>query len=103
VPPERLLEMQQRIDDSAIKAGRQPREIRRIYNVMGMSTNGPKESLLTGPVEYWVDELTRLVVEFGMDTFMYWPADDRMRQIELFAAEVVPAVKDRVAKGRGVA
>ena len=51
----------------------------------------------------WVDELTRLAVEVGMDTFIYWPADDRMRQIELFAAEVVPAVKDQVAKVRGVA
>ena len=103
VPPEALHEKQQRIDDSALEAGRQPDEIRRIYNVMGMITDGPKEGLLTGPVEYWVDELTRLVVEIGMDTFIYWPADDRMRQIELFASEVVTAVKDQVAKVRGIA
>jgi hypothetical protein len=102
VPPERLPEMQQRIDDSALEAGRQPQEIRRIYNVMGMITGGPMEGLLTGPVEYWVDELTRLAVEFGMDSFIYWPADDRMRQIEYFAAEVAPAVKDQVAKVRGI-
>jgi hypothetical protein len=38
-----------------------------------------------------------------MDTFIYWPADDRMSQIELFAAEVMPAVKDQVAKVRGLA
>lgn len=101
-PPERLPEMQQRIDDSALEAGRAPREIRRIYNVMGMITDGPMEGLLTGPVEYWVDELTRLAVEVGMDTFIYWPADDRMRQIEYFAAEVVPAVKDQVSKARGI-
>ena len=94
--------MQQRIDDAALKAGRQSREIRRIYNVMGMIGDGPMQDLFTGPVEYWVDELTRLVVEVGMDTFIYWPADDRMRQIEFFAAEVVPAVKDRVARARGI-
>ena len=45
----------------------------------------------------------RLAVEIGMDTFIYWPADDRMRQIELFAAEIVPAVKDQVTKVRGYA
>jgi alkanesulfonate monooxygenase SsuD/methylene tetrahydromethanopterin reductase-like flavin-dependent oxidoreductase (luciferase family) len=101
VTPEHLPEMQQRIDDAALAAGRQPQEIRRLYNVMGMITDGPVEGLLTGPVEYWVDELTRLVVEVGMDTFIYWPADDRMRQIKLFAAEVAPAIKDEVAKARG--
>jgi len=103
VLPEALSEKLQRIDDSALEAGRKPEEIRRIYNVMGMITNGPMQGLFTGPVEYWVDELTRLVVEIGMDTFIYWPADDRMRQVELFAAEVMPAVKDQVAKVRGIA
>ncbi len=99
--PESLPEMQQRIDEAALEAGRQPQEIRRLYNVMGMITDGPLQGLFTGPLEYWVDELTRLAVEVGMDTFIYWPADDRMRQIELFAAEVVPAVKDQVTKVRG--
>jgi alkanesulfonate monooxygenase SsuD/methylene tetrahydromethanopterin reductase-like flavin-dependent oxidoreductase (luciferase family) len=102
-PPERLPEMQQRIDESALVAGRQPREIPRIYNVMGMITDGPMQGPFMGPAEYWADELTRLVVEVGMDTFIYWPADDRMRQIELFAAELAPAVKDQVAKVRGIA
>jgi hypothetical protein len=49
-------------------------------------------------VDYWVDELTRLVTEIGMDTFIYWPADDRLRQIERFAAEVVPVVQEQVAR-----
>ena len=35
-----------------------------------------------------------------MDTFIYWPADDRLRQIERFAAEVVPAVREQVARQR---
>ena len=100
-PPERLPEMQQRINDAALAAGRRPQDIRRIYNIMGMITDGPVQGLLTGPVDYWVDELARLAVEVGMDTFIYWPADDRMRQIEFFAAEVAPAVKDQVAKARG--
>ena len=101
-PPERLPEMQQRITDAALAASRQPLDIRRIYNVMGFITDGPMQGLLTGPVDYWVDELTRLAVEVGMDTFIYWPADDLLRQIELFAAEVVPAVQEQVAKERGI-
>lgn len=99
-PPERLPELQQRIDDAALSAGRQPRDIRRIYNVMGLITTGPVQALLTGPVNYWVDELTRLVVEVGMDTFIYWPAADHLHQIEWFAAEVVPAVREQVARAR---
>ena len=94
--------MQQRINDAALAVGRQPQEIRRLYNVMGLITGGPMQGLFTGPVDYWVDELTRLAVEVGMDTFIYWPADNRLQQVELFAAEVVPAVQQQVAKARGI-
>jgi alkanesulfonate monooxygenase SsuD/methylene tetrahydromethanopterin reductase-like flavin-dependent oxidoreductase (luciferase family) len=99
-PPQRLPEMRQRIDEAALSVGRRPQDIRRIYNVMGLVTPGPVQDLFTGPVDYWVDELTRLVVEVGMDTFIYWPADDRLHQVELFAAEVVPAVREQVVKAR---
>lgn len=102
-PPERLPELQQRIDDAAQAAGRQLQQIRRLYNVMGLITDGPVQGFLTGPVNYWIEELTRLVVEVGMDTFIYWPADDRMHQLERFAAEIVPAVREQVARARGQA
>ena len=98
--PERLPEMQQRITDSARSVGRQPQDIRRIYNVMGLITAGSVQGFLTGPVDYWVDELTRLVVEVGMDTFIYWPTTDHLHQVEVFAAEVVPAVREQVARAR---
>jgi hypothetical protein len=101
-PPERLPEMQQRITDAALAASRQPQEIRRLYNVMGLITTSPVQSLFTGPVDYWVDELMRLAVEIGMDTFIYWPADDRLTQLERFAAEVVPAVRAQVAQARWI-
>ena len=48
----------------------------------------------------WVEELTRLVLEVGMDTFIYWPREDHARQVELFAAEVAPAVREAVEVGR---
>jgi alkanesulfonate monooxygenase SsuD/methylene tetrahydromethanopterin reductase-like flavin-dependent oxidoreductase (luciferase family) len=100
-PPERLPEMQQRINDAALAAGRQPQNIRRLYNVMGFITDGLLQGPLSGPVDYWVEELTGLALEVGMDTFIYWPADDRLRQIERFAAEVVPAVQEQVTKAQG--
>lgn len=100
-PPERLLEMQQRIDAAALEAGRKPQDIRRVYNVMGQITTGPAERLLVGPVSHWIEQLTRFAVELGIDTFVFWPADERLRQMELFAAEVVPAVRIAVAQARG--
>jgi len=101
VPPERLPEMQQRINAAAQEAGRKPQDIRRVYNLMGQITTGPAQQLLVGPASHWIEELTRFAVELGMDTFIFWPAEDRLRQIERFAAEVVPGVRAAVARARG--
>jgi alkanesulfonate monooxygenase SsuD/methylene tetrahydromethanopterin reductase-like flavin-dependent oxidoreductase (luciferase family) len=99
-PPERLPEMQRRIDTAAQEAGRKPQEIRRVYNVMGQITPGPAQQLLVGPVGHWIEQLTHFAVDLGMDTFIFWPAEDRLRQMTLFATEVVPAVRAAVAQAR---
>ena len=52
---------------------------------------------LDGPVERWVEALTGLTVDGGMDTYVLWPAEDRIEQLELFANEVVPAVREAAA------
>ena len=98
-PPQRLPELQQRIDASAADAGREPEQIRRVYNVAG-SIGSEGDGLLDGPVSKWVEELTRFVLELGMDTFIYWPSEDHVRQVEIFANEVAPAVREAVAKER---
>jgi alkanesulfonate monooxygenase SsuD/methylene tetrahydromethanopterin reductase-like flavin-dependent oxidoreductase (luciferase family) len=98
-PPERLPEMHRRIDDGAAKAGREPREIRRAYNISGMIGEAG-EGPLSGPPSKWVEELARFALELGMDTFIYWPAEDHVRQVEFFASEVVPAVREVVAAER---
>src|SRR5690606_38882145 len=98
--PARIAGMQKRIDEAAQEAGRDPGDIRRAYNVMGMIMDGVSEGPLNGPVKMWVEELTRFVVELGLDTFIYWPAGDRLRQMERFANEVVPAVREAVDKAR---
>jgi hypothetical protein len=64
---------------------------------MGLITTTPVQDLLVGPADHWVEELIRLVVEIGIDTFIYWPATDPVGQIGLFAAEIVPAVQKQVA------
>lgn len=98
-PPQKLPEMQQRIDDAASKAEREPGEIRRAYNISGRIGDGHR-GFLDGPASHWVEELTRFALELGMDTFIYWPSEDHVRQIEVFANEVVPTVRETVARER---
>ncbi|HEV2094063.1 MAG TPA: LLM class flavin-dependent oxidoreductase [Rubrobacter sp.] len=99
VPPERLPEMHKRIDEGAAEAGRDPSEIKRVYNVSGRI--GPEgEGLLDAPVERWIETLARFVLEDGMDSFVFWPGGDHERQTEIFAAEVVPGVREAVEVAR---
>lgn len=98
-PPERLARMNVKIDAGAEKAGREPGEIRRALNISGR-IGAEGDGLLEGPTSKWVRQLSRLALEFGMDTFIYWPTEDHARQIETFAGEVVPAVRETVAKER---
>jgi alkanesulfonate monooxygenase SsuD/methylene tetrahydromethanopterin reductase-like flavin-dependent oxidoreductase (luciferase family) len=98
-PPERLPEMNRRIDEGAVRAGREPREIRRAYNVSG-NIGTENEGPLNGPPSRWVETLTGFALEHGVDTFIYWPSGDHERQVEVFAGEVVPAVREAVRSGR---
>ncbi|HEU4797708.1 MAG TPA: LLM class flavin-dependent oxidoreductase [bacterium] len=100
VPPERVPEAQRGIDDAAAAAGRDPRRIRRIYNLMGQIIDGPAREVLVGPPDHWVETLSSFVVELGFDTFVYWPAEDASRQVERFAKEIVPGVRSAVARVR---
>ena len=59
---------------------------------MGLITPESKDDF-HGPVDRWVDTLTGLHTESGMNAFVYWPSGDRERQSRIFAAEVVPAVR----------
>jgi alkanesulfonate monooxygenase SsuD/methylene tetrahydromethanopterin reductase-like flavin-dependent oxidoreductase (luciferase family) len=96
---DKLPEMHRRIDAGADKAGRKRSEIRRVYNVSG-NIGAEGNGLLEGPASKWVEQLTRFALELGMDTFIYWPSEDRERQVELFASEVAPAVREVVAAER---
>ena len=93
MPVEEVPPRQQAIDEAARKAGRDPKSIRRIANVSGRITDGPVNGWLDGPPEHWVEELTRLVSEYGFDGFILPIGDDPPEQIGRIGAEVAPAVR----------
>jgi alkanesulfonate monooxygenase SsuD/methylene tetrahydromethanopterin reductase-like flavin-dependent oxidoreductase (luciferase family) len=100
VPPGRLAAAQARIDEAAADAGRDPAAIRRLYNISGRIGPGGG-GFLDGPATQWVEQLLPLVTETGMDTFVLWASESPASQLERFAAEVAPALREAVAAHRG--
>jgi alkanesulfonate monooxygenase SsuD/methylene tetrahydromethanopterin reductase-like flavin-dependent oxidoreductase (luciferase family) len=82
--PADLLEGNRRIDEAAASVGRDPLSIRRILNA-GADV----------PVEMF----TSLTVEHGMDTYVIGGVEDP-EALRWFASDVVPAVREAVAKAR---
>ena len=87
---------QQQIDETAVAAGRDPAEIRRIANIGGEITDHAPTEWLHGPPTHWIEELTRLVVDYGFDGFVFASPEGSLLQIERFATEVAPAVRSAV-------
>jgi alkanesulfonate monooxygenase SsuD/methylene tetrahydromethanopterin reductase-like flavin-dependent oxidoreductase (luciferase family) len=106
VPPADVPEKQRTIDEAARSAGRNPADIRRIYNVIGAITTGgtsPTHDVrqgLIGDTEAWVDFLTDSVTTLGFDTFVFWPTGSVQQQAEVFATEVVPAARASIVRER---
>jgi alkanesulfonate monooxygenase SsuD/methylene tetrahydromethanopterin reductase-like flavin-dependent oxidoreductase (luciferase family) len=93
-----LPQMNQRIDQAAERAGRQPEAVRRLLNVGGVFTSGANEGPLRGPTAQWVEELAQLALEHGIDGFVLSAqSEDELRR---FALEVAPAVREKVAQYR---
>jgi alkanesulfonate monooxygenase SsuD/methylene tetrahydromethanopterin reductase-like flavin-dependent oxidoreductase (luciferase family) len=82
--PADLLDANQRIDEAAAAAGRDPRAIRRILNA---------------GADVPVDQFASLTLEHGMDTFVIGGIEDP-EALRWFASDVVPAVREAVAKAR---
>ncbi|GAA2360212.1 hypothetical protein GCM10009854_44030 [Saccharopolyspora halophila] len=88
VPPERLAEGNARIDAAAVAAGRDPRSVRRLYNVNASSD------------PHRADELAELALEEGISAFVL--ATDDPDAIRAFGAEVAPAVREQVRAERTI-
>ncbi|HEX2992703.1 MAG TPA: LLM class flavin-dependent oxidoreductase [Anaerolineales bacterium] len=95
---QKIADMTRRLDEAAADAGRDPASIRRILNVNGTITDGASNGMLQGPVDQWVDELTDLATAYSFDTFIFWGEGES--QLQQFAEEVIPAVRERVAVER---
>jgi alkanesulfonate monooxygenase SsuD/methylene tetrahydromethanopterin reductase-like flavin-dependent oxidoreductase (luciferase family) len=88
------------IDDAALAAGRDPSAIRRVYNIGGSITpevGGGGEGVLVGPVGHWIETLTAWAVDPGIDACIFWPTANELIQVERFAGEVAPAVREALA------
>ncbi|WP_049571169.1 LLM class flavin-dependent oxidoreductase [Nonomuraea sp. SBT364] len=88
IQPEELGAANKLIDEAAREAGRDPRAVRRLLNLLGDDTPGR-----------WVERLLPLALEDGISTFIL--GSDDPRAIRAFAAEVAPALRDAVAAERG--
>jgi alkanesulfonate monooxygenase SsuD/methylene tetrahydromethanopterin reductase-like flavin-dependent oxidoreductase (luciferase family) len=88
--PEDLTAANQRIDDAARGARRDPKSIRRILN-FGYAVDADT-----------ADTLATLAVEHGMDSFMISEHGDSPREdLGRFMSEVAPRVREKVARARG--
>ena len=99
MPIEVLDEKHAIIDAAAREAGRDPASIRRLANVNGVITDGESNGFLEGPPDQWVDELTMLATQHGIDTFILWSKGDLNEQTLRFA-ELVPTIRQSIAAAR---
>lgn len=92
--PERFRAAADLIDRAAEGAGRDPREVRRIYNVSGRITDGAVgEGPLDGPPGRWVETLAGWRLDLGIDAFVVWPAEPAPEQVARLGEEVAPALR----------
>ncbi len=96
VPPPVLAEKSAVLDDAAVAAGRDPRQITRIYNISGaiQDTVSQESTAIVGPPAYWRDQLLELAHRHHIDAFVLMPTGDVDTQLARFALEVVPAVRE---------
>ena len=85
------------IDEAAMEAGRDPRDIRRIFDYHG-SFGPARRGFLQGPPKQWVEDLLPLVREHGVSTFIL--VGDNRQMIEVWGHEVAPALREAVARER---
>ncbi|MEV4298234.1 LLM class flavin-dependent oxidoreductase [Microbispora rosea] len=96
--PGELGAMSEILNAAAERAGRDPAEIRRVYNIEGRFSGAAGEGFLDGPPAVWAEQLAELALGPGMSVFVLAVDDDR--DLKVFAEEVAPAVREAVARER---
>ena len=102
VAPTEAGQLNRQIDALATDAGRNPADIKRIYNVNGRFAPEGR-GFLDGPAVTWAEQLTELIVMQGFSTFVLAVSGDIIAAVSRFADEVVPDVRERVAAERALA
>jgi alkanesulfonate monooxygenase SsuD/methylene tetrahydromethanopterin reductase-like flavin-dependent oxidoreductase (luciferase family) len=96
------------IDEAAAAVGRDPREIRTVFNLPGRITDHPLAATrdrdgrwIGGSADQWVEELTAAVLEHDASGFMLFsPSGGTTDAVSLgrWASEIVPAVREAITK-----
>ncbi|TFV31337.1 hypothetical protein E4K10_01570 [Streptomyces sp. T1317-0309] len=97
VPPQQVPSRGQIIDEAASAAGRDPRTIRRVYNVIGLIGDHRGAPGLVGDVRRWVDTLSEWAVDSVSTPSSLWPAHRPRPAGRPLRRRGVPAVRERVA------
>jgi alkanesulfonate monooxygenase SsuD/methylene tetrahydromethanopterin reductase-like flavin-dependent oxidoreductase (luciferase family) len=105
VPPRDAAQGNLAIDRAAREAGRDPRDIRRLYNIPGAFTSTATaaatdaDQTIVGPPEHWAEVLTHFATDLGFSTFMLAAPPDP-QTLTTFIEDVAPPVRERVAARR---
>ncbi|MFI0454382.1 LLM class flavin-dependent oxidoreductase [Actinomadura sp. 6N118] len=96
------------IDEAAATAGRDPRDIRTIFNFPGRITDQPLTATrnrdgrwVGGSVAQWVEELTGAVLEHGASGFTLFSPSGGTQDIgtlSRWSSEIVPSIREALAK-----
>jgi alkanesulfonate monooxygenase SsuD/methylene tetrahydromethanopterin reductase-like flavin-dependent oxidoreductase (luciferase family) len=104
-PPREAAQGNRAIDRAARAAARDPRAIRRIYNIPGAITSTTPapatdaDQAIVGTPEHWARVLTHLATDLGFGTFVLASPPDP-RTLTSFIQDVAPEVRKRVAERR---
>jgi alkanesulfonate monooxygenase SsuD/methylene tetrahydromethanopterin reductase-like flavin-dependent oxidoreductase (luciferase family) len=85
MPPDQVPEAMKRVDDAAAAEGRDPKRLRRVYNLISDE-----------PVT--AEQIADFATDLGFDSFIFSPAD--RHEVERLAHDVLPAVREEVARRR---
>ena len=88
-----------RIEDAAVAAGQILAPSGASSTCRAASRTVRLATSLDGPVDLWIDKLTRWAVELRIDAFIVLPPDAGTGIIEHLATEVVPAVHEATKSG----
>ncbi|MEW2354672.1 LLM class flavin-dependent oxidoreductase [Spirillospora sp. NPDC029432] len=96
------------IDEAAAEAGRDPREIRTVFNLPGLITERPLAATrdedgrwIGGSAGQWIEELTGAVLRHGAAGFTLFAPDGGTQDaasLGRWAAEIAPAVREAAVK-----